>query len=333
MSRISVIVPVYNVERYLRQCVDSVLAQSYRDLEVILVDDGSSDACPAICDAYASQDERVKVIHKPNGGLSDARNAALDIASGDLIGFVDSDDFIAPDMYERLACAMERESADIACCGHVEYDSRVLQTDMKTFGVASVMALSGGEATRLLLYDKELQNYVWNKLFRAHLWEGVRFPVGQRFEDVNTTYKLFEKAKRCVLLPDTLYYYRVRADGIVRSRTLAGELDCVTANMERCEALAARYPQERRLMEDDIMRAMVRLWPLAWEQRRTMDGGMRQRFTKLSCHAREYGRSESLRASLGITGRLTLPLLAHAGAWSWFCAWLLRRAYGLKHEL
>lgn len=337
---VTVIVPVYNVAACLPACVDSILTQTYCDLEIILVDDGSPDACPAICDTYAASDSRVRVIHKSNGGLSDARNVGLDAASGDLIGFVDSDDIVHPQMFERLVAAFMEDGSDIVGCSFAEFpdgtdprDDDDVLASCKIHGVSERRYLDGAEATLLLLHDKELQNYVWNKLFRAELWKGVRFPVGQRFEDVNTTYKLFERAHRVTLLPDVLYYYRMRSDGIVRSRTLAGELDCVQANMERCKALTERYPQARQLMEDDIMRAMARLWPLVWQDRALLDDGLCERLRDLSAFACACGPSSRLLSSLGITGRLTVRLLAYPHSWSWFVAWVLYRMYGIKHEL
>ena len=127
MPKISVIVPVYNVEKYLHECVDSILTQTFTDFELILVDDGSPDNCPVICDEYASKDKRIKVIHKENGGGAQSRNVGLDCSRGAYIGFVDSDDHILPDMYEKMFCRIEEEQADIACCGlhHIYEDGNL----------------------------------------------------------------------------------------------------------------------------------------------------------------------------------------------------------------
>ncbi len=340
---VSLVVPVYGVEKYLPACRDSILGHTYRHIEVILVDDGSPDGCPALCDAYARQDARVRVIHKANGGLSDARNAGLDVAAGGLIGFVDSDDIIHPEMVERCAGALEAEAADIVACSFIEFpegaDPRENCDDteenrlIKRRGVSERRALDPHDAVELLLRDDELQNYVWNKLFRRELWQGIRFPVGQQFEDVNTTYKLFERAKRVVLLPDSLYFYRLRGDGIVRSRTLAGEFDCVGANLERYEALFQRYPRMCETMEDGIIRAMVRLWPLVWQERRTLSPALRKRLASFSAFARAHAGSPALRAGFGITGRLTTRLIVYPHAWSWMLAWMLYRAYRSRHDL
>ena len=151
---ISVIVPVYNVERYLRRCVDSILAQTCRDLEIILVDDGSTDGCPSICDGYAAADSRVKVIHKANGGLSDARNAGLEIASGEWVGFVDSDDFIMPEMYETLLRACVEHGVSIAMCGRRLVDEA--DTTLRyEYCFSEPVMLSAEEALRSLLIFRE----------------------------------------------------------------------------------------------------------------------------------------------------------------------------------
>lgn len=328
---VTVIVPVYAVEPYLRACVDGILAQTYPNLEVILVDDGSPDGCPAICDGYASRDGRVRVIHKPNGGLSDARNAALDVATGDYIGFVDSDDVIEPTMYERLVSEAQATGAEVVACGYLTGDLDAPAADLERGGVDCRRELSARDAVLLLLEDDELQNYVWNKLFSARLWKGVRFPVGQKFEDVNTTYKLVEAASKVVLLPDPLYRYRVRRDGIVKSRTLAGEIDCVEANLQRYEALCDRYPEARRRMVDGVLHAVVRVWPLVWQDRAQLDGRMRGELERFARFAREHVPESGLGGELGPTGRLTLSLACHARPWSWFASWVLYRAYLVRH--
>lgn len=327
-ATISVIVPVYNVAPYLRACVDGILAQTYRNLEIILVDDGSPDECPGICDEYAARDGRVRVIHKPNGGLSDARNAGLDVATGDLIGFVDSDDVVEPRMFELLAEAMAAEGAQVAGCNFYDLTS---EGRGKEHGVSQRRVLGPHDVVRLLIHDDELQNYVWNKLFDARLWQDVRFPVGQRYEDVNTTYRLLEHAGRTVLIPQPLYGYRLREDGIVGSRTLAAELDCVRANYERCEALLPRYPEERAQLVDGVLKAAVNAWPLIWAQRASLTERERAGLCELAAFVREWASESSLRERLGVIGRLTLGLCEYPTGWSWWAAWVLDGVYRVKH--
>ena len=211
---ISVIVPVYNVERYLRRCVDSILAQTCRDLEIILVDDGSTDGCPSICDGYAAADSRVKVIHKANGGLSDARNAGLEIASGEWVGFVDSDDFIMPEMYETLLRACVEHGVSIAMCGRRLVDEA--DTTLRyEYCFSEPVMLSAEEALRSLLMTEEAcDSAAWDKLYRRDLFEGVRYPVGVHYEDQAVTPRLLCRAGEMMHVGRPLYVYLKRADSI-----------------------------------------------------------------------------------------------------------------------
>lgn len=205
---ISVIVPVYNVEKYLKRCIDSILAQSYRQLEIILVDDGSTDGSPVICDAYARQDDRVKVIHKANGGLSDARNAGMEIATGDYIGFVDSDDWIEPDMYRAMYEAMVQNKAQVAVCRYAEvYADKVIDGSG-----GEVVTLSRAEVLDIYICEHpqyKIYNSVWSKLFQREIISDISFPKGRNSEDIVFTTKAFCRLERCVYL-DTAYYNYVK---------------------------------------------------------------------------------------------------------------------------
>ncbi len=331
---ISIIIPVYNVEAYLRECVDSVLAQTYSDLEIILVDDGSTDGSAAICDEYATRDPRVRVIHKANGGLSDARNVGLDAATGDYIGFVDSDDWCEQRMFELLMQEAQAYDADIVVCAYYSFETDPVTTEenMWISGPRRRYELTTRDAMVMLLKDKEIQNYVWNKLYRAELWDGVRFPVGQKFEDINTAYKVFEKAERVAVIPYGLYYYRMRTDSIVKSGILANEIDCVDANMQRYEALCDEYPEARGVMVDAIFHALVRVWPLVWIERKTIDDAMRAKLTALSAFVRDHWDESHISEELGWTGRQTLKLTQHNSPWSWWRSWILYHMYLTRHE-
>ena len=207
---ISVIIPVYKVEKLLRRCVQSVIDQSYINLEIILVDDGSPDNCGVICDELAQADSRVKVIHKKNGGLSDARNAGIDIATGDWIGFVDSDDYIASDMYENLLSLCRRTGADIAVCKYI----CVLEdetAEFKTSGEFRVIE----DPFREFICNKCCAVNVWNKLYKKELFGKIRYPVGILYEDLATTYKLIDCTKKIVISDSEHYAYVQRSDSIM----------------------------------------------------------------------------------------------------------------------
>lgn len=211
-EKISIIIPVYGVEQYLERCIDSVLQQTYRNLEIILVDDGSPDDCPKICDEYAQKDNRIIVLHKKNGGLSSARNAALDVATGNYILCVDSDDYIHPRAVEKLYDACITYNSDISVGLHyIEKGDKLLIEDPIVDEIELYNSLEGLQA---LVSDKKIRNYAWNKLYKSSLFENVRYPEGRSYEDIATTYLLFHKADKVCRIPEYLYFYQMREDSI-----------------------------------------------------------------------------------------------------------------------
>lgn len=209
MSKISIIVPVYKTEPYLRKCVDSILAQTHQDLEVILVDDGSPDNCGQICDEYAKKDSRIRVIHKPNGGLSDARNAGMDIMTGQYVGFVDSDDWIEPTMYETLLTLMEQFDADMAFGGVAD--------DMEHNGMVNTLKISDyGDTPFAESKTDAMRRYfrgswsAWDKLYRAELFQGIEYPVGEINEDEAIVLHLLNRCRRVCYTNEVFYHYMHR---------------------------------------------------------------------------------------------------------------------------
>ena len=202
--RISVIVPVYNVEQYLPRCVESILAQTYENLEILLVDDGTKDNSGAICDAYARQDARVKAIHKKNGGLSSARNAGIDAATGEYLSFVDSDDWIEPDMYEKMMALMEKYSVRLVCAGRWDVSS---ETGEKTLGLCPPKeeVISGEELVRRIFHWENIDSAAWDKLYHRSLFASARYPLGVICEDVPTTYRIALDAGQAAMLPCPVY--------------------------------------------------------------------------------------------------------------------------------
>lgn len=210
---VSVIVPVYNVEEYLGRCVDSILNQTYRHLEVILVDDGAKDSSGTICDAYARKDSRVQVIHKENGGLSSARNAGIDLASGDYLGFVDSDDWIEPDTVESLLSAALTHETDLVVAGRWDVKAK---TGEKKKGLCPPRreVLSGEELVSRIFRWDNCDSSACDKLFHKHLFREVRFPMGVVCEDVPVMYKIVLDAGRIAMLDKPLYNYFHRSGSI-----------------------------------------------------------------------------------------------------------------------
>lgn len=206
---VSIIVPVYKVEPYLRKCVDSILAQTYQNLEIILVDDGSPDNCGAICDEYAKQDARIKVMHKPNGGLSDARNAGLDTMTGEYVAFVDSDDWIMPQMYETLLQMLKQFQADIAFGGvadDLEQNGKVTTVKVSNYG-DEPFSESAAEAMRRYFHGSWA---AWDKLYKADLFRDIRYPVGEINEDEAIVLQLLSKCTRVCYTNEIFYHYMKR---------------------------------------------------------------------------------------------------------------------------
>lgn len=224
---ISVIIPVYNVEPYLRQCIDSIISQTYTDLEVLLIVDGSPDNCGEICEEYARKDKRIKAFHTKNNGLSSARNYGILHANGEYIGFLDSDDWIEPEMYSDLLERIEVTGADICMCGYRKEDDPseyIFQPDEVIYNRT--------EALNALLKGK-INNSVWNKLYRRELFREVRFPDGKNFEDVIILNELLWTAKRVAVISAPLYHYRVRQNSITKTHSAANLIDFADAHLNR----------------------------------------------------------------------------------------------------
>ena len=225
---ISVIVPVYRVEKYLHRCVDSILRQTYTDFELILVDDGSPDSCGAICDAYAAEDSRVRVIHRENGGLSAARNSGIGIAAGEYFTFIDSDDWVHPQFLELLAIPVLRDHVRVSICGYIregEFSESEIRSEQAVYQLL--------DAEELLENHFWNYNYAWGKLYHRDLFAEVRYPEGKVFEDTFTTYKLLFQCRQAALLEHPLYFYFVNEEGITKAPWTPRELVIFDAMREQ----------------------------------------------------------------------------------------------------
>ena len=233
MSLVSIIVPIYNVEQYLRECIDSIIKQTYKNLEIILVDDGSPDNCGQICDEYAKKDDRIKVIHKENGGLSSARNAGLDIATGEYISFIDSDDYVSNNFIEELYSLCIKCDADIAECDFVKFTDKI-EVQKKDKVIEKYSTIEMQEQIYTENYIKTI--VVWNKLYKKYLYEKLRFPQGKINEDEFTTYKVFDSSlKNIAVTSEILYYYRYNENSIMGKKFNEKRLDVLEAYEERKE--------------------------------------------------------------------------------------------------
>ena len=235
---ISVIVPIYRVEEYLNQCIESIVNQTYQNLQIILVDDGSPDRCGEMCEEWARRDKRIEVLHKKNGGLSDARNAGLAIATGDCIAFVDSDDWIEPTMYEAMLSVLAKENADLVACGIVDSypDKEIIHS--------YAYAAGGSEKFLKMIYQNTtFPVSACNKLYKKNLWDDFKFPVGKLCEDAFTTYLLLDRASKIVQIPDRLYHYRIRESSIMTSEFKPARMDEEAAWRQNYQYMQRHHPE------------------------------------------------------------------------------------------
>lgn len=235
---VSVIVPIYKVEPYLRRCLDSIVNQTYTNLEIILVDDGSPDGCPAICDEYAAKDNRIVVIHKENGGLSDARNAGLDICKGEFVYFIDSDDFIVKDCISILFSALKKNDADIAIAN---YTSNTINFSRSHFKSDTFQEISLFDLVKKMCWgDIQFTQVVvsWNKLIKKDIATQNFFPVGKICEDNYTTHKYYFSASKIIISNVYTYFYQQRSDSIVKK---------LSENFSKNELITLDYLHQRML--------------------------------------------------------------------------------------
>ncbi len=229
---ISIIIPIYNVEKYLKECLDSILGQTYKNLEIILVDDGSPDNCGNICDEYLKKDSRIKVIHKTNGGLSDARNHGINIATGEYICFVDSDDYVDKYYVEKLYNAIKSKNLKLAQCNILNVNNQ--KDIIEKLGYDDYCIKSGKEIIREQYGKHVVENtVVWNKIYKKELFTDIRFPIGKIHEDEFVTYKILYTLDKVAIINDYLYNYRENDNSITKKKFNLKRLDCLIAYKEK----------------------------------------------------------------------------------------------------
>ena len=253
MKLVSIIVPVYNVELYIRECIDSLICQTYKNIEIIIVDDGSTDSSKTICDEFAKKDDRVIVLHKDNGGLSDARNFGMKYAKGDYISFVDSDDFVDNKFISFLMEKMIKFNANISACSFVDYYSdnhKVLKCKKNI-----EKYYSKEEAFKYLNIEGYFSDSVCNKLFRRDLFEEIKFPVSKKYEDRRTIYKLIEKSENICYSSTPLYYYRQREKSIIHETSNDAEL--IEATKEIYDFISKKYISLKKYATQHLLFAYI----------------------------------------------------------------------------
>lgn len=263
---VSVIVPVYNVEEFLNQCVNSILSQEYKNIELILVNDGSSDSCPTICEDWKYRDSRVKVIHQSNKGLSSARNAGLELSIGEYVEFVDSDDWIESGLLSTIIPTMSSLHTDVSIfqANFASENGNKVWPDPDNSFFPSCETATGEQTIEFLLKGK-LTNFSWKYVARRVLFTKaqIHFPEGRKFEDVTTTYKLFDEAKKVSFIPAPLYNYRQRGGSILHSSDLTSAfMQAEQAFSERTDYFGKRSHRLARLSKVNMLEWFIHL---AWE--------------------------------------------------------------------
>lgn len=248
MAEISIVVPVYNVEKYLRRCLESILGQTMRELEIILINDGSTDRSGEICEEYKERDNRIQVIHKKNGGLSDARNAGARIAASDYVIFLDSDDYIAQDMMETLYTLAKDSGADMSVCGvYNVYGER----EIPQYSKSEEFICTGEEAFMHILEGKKIPGTICNKLIKRQIVQQIEFPAGRLYEDAFYTLDLVQRVENVSVTTRPMYYYAHRQDSITTSTFKEADLDIIYAYRKTLELVKKKYP---RLMMQAVFR-------------------------------------------------------------------------------
>ena len=287
MSRISIIVPVYKVEAYLDTCVKSLVSQTFRDLEIILVDDGSPDGCGELCDVWADRDERIRVIHQKNGGLSAARNSGIRAASGGYISVIDSDDWVDPEMMECLLQALEQEHADIAVCGFVhEYEG---SSEPGGEVLPGEGVLTRREALAKVAGERGVPFIVaWNRLCRREIYDKVLFPEGKIHEDELTAHEILGAAERIVTVDRAFYHYLHRARSIMSSENREED------HVNNAEFLAIRYNYFLEHGDDELLplcfSSFLSAYTMAVRDLPEGDDALRERVRGLSRKGQEMSR-------------------------------------------
>lgn len=258
MAKISVVVPVYNVEPYLRKCLDSILSQTIQLDEIILVNDGSTDGSGRICDEYERKHENITVIHKPNGGLSSARNAGIEVAKGELIAFIDSDDWIEPDYFELLYEGIKGHDADISV---VQFSKETNFDKIEYVSDTSHdwQVADRYEAMELLFSEKIIGFSACNKLYRARLFEGIRYPEGRLMEDKATTYKLIHRSGKIAINRSKKYHYYLRENSIIRGDFNKKNFDSLDIHEDIISFIDNHYPQLSTVVRGRYVYEAVRI--------------------------------------------------------------------------
>ena len=326
---ISVIVPVYNVEPYLRKCLDSIIEQTYRDLEILVIDDGCTDGSGLICDDYAEQDARVRVFHTDNHGLSAARNLGLENARGEYIGFVDSDDWIEPDMYEVLYSYANKTQSDAACCGYYRQYAKTATEHALT---GKEICYEGKGLIPAIMKGYVFGHYAWNKIYKKELFTDCSFPEGKYFEDIATTWRVLLKCHRVICVRNILYHYTIRKDSIGNTKNMKNFVDRWCAFCERYEVMSPKSEELQQICTKGCLDTIG----YAWRWLYVVDKKDREKYWNDLQEMRQFAKDnrDSIK-STSVSTRISLFCAIHSNPLLIFGCYCLNQVYrrirGINH--
>lgn len=251
-SKVSIIIPVYKVEDYFDECIQSVIGQTYKNLEIILIDDGSPDNSAKMCDDYAKIDDRIKVIHKQNGGQATARNLGIDIATGEYIAFVDSDDYVKEDIIETLLCALERNNADVSACRLTDKIEEYNKNNK-----SKVKIINSNKTIKWILKEKRITTSPTCKLFKREFFNGIRYQEGRIHEDLGTIYKVIDKANKIAFVDAYKYFYRCNPTSTTQSAFSRKQMDYFYIIDEMYGYMEEKHPEFLRLVINHKVRNSI----------------------------------------------------------------------------
>lgn len=303
IKKISVIVAIYNIEDYVSECISSIINQTYTNLEIILVDDGSTDSSGKICDNFQKKDDRIAVIHKKNGGLSDARNAGIKECSGDYITFIDGDDFVSPIMYETMIKLLNNKDNQIIVCAPA-FNNQDLINDISQTKQKCITENSDN-AIKYIFNDYICGNYAWNKIYSSSLFDGIKYPKGKYFEDIYVTYKLFLKANWITLINDKLIFHRSRKNQITSPENVSFQLI-----KDHIGAYLNLYKDQKMLKHKNIvcknMLDCLKRCKRLTIQNKVIDADKKEVIKYINKYIRKYCKKEYLNSSNYLQSRILL---------------------------
>ena len=261
MEKVSVLVPIYNAEKYIGRCIESILNQTYKELEIVLIEDGSKDNSLNIIKEYGKKDKRIKIIPIENNGVADARNKAVENATGEYLTFVDSDDYIEKDYIETLYNNLQKYKADIAVCNCTNIIEETNKQSYKSFGITEVKQYNNLEAVESLFYYNYFRHSPCGKLYKKKVWDNIRFPLGKNYEDLAILYKLFLNSEKVIYIPEQKYNYVIRQGSIVHNEIRKSDVEAIIEySQDILDDITKNYPKLIPAAEYLVAYLSLTLW-------------------------------------------------------------------------